>query len=90
MNLNPFIYKYKTYKDCPLSNSLSGILSGIQRVMLFFSIFLVFGGIFFEDKIIYELFITAFGFFIIYLIIRKYKTIWTDKLAEKEYKRNKL
>lgn len=90
MNLNPFLYNHKTYPDCPLATMLSGMLSAFQRLILIISIILGIGSFLFEDQFMPEVFGAAAIFFIVYILIRKYKYKLSDKLATKEYEKNKL
>jgi len=88
MNLNPFVYQYKTYTNCPLATALSGILAGIQRVFICFALLLIFFSIVEDVENAWEAQVCAIGLLIIYIVLRKYKNIWTDKLAIKEAKKN--
>ncbi|MDE6284771.1 MAG: hypothetical protein K2M17_03415 [Bacilli bacterium] len=84
------MYNYKTYPDCPLATMLSGMLSAFQRLIIVFTIILGMGSFLFEDQFMLDAFGAAVIFFIVYILIRKYKYKLSDKLATKEYEKNKM
>lgn len=88
MNLNPFVFQHKVYPKCPLSTMLNGFLAGMQRIfVLFAAIILLVLAI--EDIDNWpEAMTAAIIMLILYVVLRKYKCQWTDKLAEKESLKN--
>lgn len=88
MNLNPFVYKYKTYNNCPLATMLSGFLAAMEKFFLILSIIILLVLILDDVPNWYEALIGAVVMIGIYIILRIYKFRWSDKLAEKEIEKN--
>ena len=90
MNLNPFVYKYKKYQDAPLATALNNFLGAMQRLFLFFGVGIILVIIFEEVPNWGEALCGASVCLVLYLIIRLFKTTWSDNLADKEQKKNKI
>lgn len=88
MNLNPFVFKYKKYYNCPLATMLSAILAALEKVFFIFSIMIILVIIFEDVSNWDEALIGAVVMIVISIVLRIYKFRWSDKLAEKEIKKN--
>lgn len=90
MNLNPFVFHYKVYDQCPIATMISGMLSGTQRILIILSIMLYFICIFDPPTNLVEALIGATVLLIFWFLIKRYKIRWTNYIAEKEFKKNSL
>lgn len=85
MNLNPFLFHYQVFENCPIATFLSGFLSGVQRLFLIFSIII---GILMLTESMAEFLIPFAAFVLLYLLLRFYKKKWCKKVAAKEISKN--
>lgn len=88
MNLNPLVFEYKKYDNCPLATMLSAFLSGIQRLFIIFPTIMLLVILFDDVENWDEALIAAIVMFVIYVVLRTFKLRWTDKLALKEAEKN--
>lgn len=88
MNLNPLVYHYKSYSGCPLATMLSGTLAGIQRIFAIFSTIMILILIFDDVENAGEMIICTLAMLVMCAIIRRYKLVWSDRLAAKEARKN--
>lgn len=92
MNLNPFVFTFKVYENCPMSTMVNSILSALQRVFAIMGIaltpILILGGVA-KDSLL-ETIVADICAITLYLLFRFRKNKWTDKMSITERKKNNL
>ena len=90
MNLNPFIFSYRQYPKSKLATAVNQFCSCMQRIFLIFTILITLVVVVEAVENWGEALLGATGCFSLWLLLKLKKDKWSDAIAAKQEKIDKL